>query len=103
MLAKRGPAGAWACIGAATPARWPTGCRRTPWVIHVPDAERMTAFWQSLTAALGRDGWAATGFRVEGDMGLRVVFRCDGQQPQEMHVGVVEAAYFKTWPEQVWQ
>ncbi len=45
------------------------------------DAERMTAFWQSLTAALGRDGWAATGFRVEGDMGLRVVFRCDGQQP----------------------
>jgi uncharacterized protein (DUF2126 family) len=45
------------------------------------DAERMITFWQSLTGALDRDGWAATGFRVEGDMGLRVLFRCDGQQP----------------------
>ncbi len=46
------------------------------------DAERITAFWQSLTGALDRDGWAATGFRVDGDMGLRVLFRCDGQQPE---------------------
>jgi uncharacterized protein (DUF2126 family) len=45
------------------------------------DAERMTGFWQSLTAMLDRDGWTAAGFRVDGDMGLRVLFRCDGQQP----------------------
>ena len=45
------------------------------------DTERMIAFWKSLTGALGRDGWAATGFRVDGDMGLRVLFRCDGQEP----------------------
>jgi uncharacterized protein (DUF2126 family) len=45
------------------------------------DAERMTAFWQSLSGALDRDGWAATGFRIDGQMGLRVLFRCDGQQP----------------------
>jgi uncharacterized protein (DUF2126 family) len=45
------------------------------------DAECMTAFWQSLTVILCQDGWAATGFRVDGEMGLRVLFRCDGQQP----------------------
>jgi len=45
------------------------------------DAERMIAFWKSLTGALGRDGWAATGFRIDGDMGLRVLFRCNGEQP----------------------
>ena len=45
------------------------------------EPERMTAFWQYLTGALGRDGWAAAGFRIDGDMGLRVLFRCDGQQP----------------------
>jgi uncharacterized protein (DUF2126 family) len=45
------------------------------------DAEHMAAFWQSLTAALDRDGWAATGFRIDGDMGLRVLFRRDVQQP----------------------
>ena len=45
------------------------------------DEERIITFWQSLTGALGRDGWAATGFRVDGDMGLRILFRCDGQQP----------------------
>jgi uncharacterized protein (DUF2126 family) len=45
------------------------------------DAERMITFWKSLTGALDRDGWAATGFRVDGDMGLRVLFRCDGRQP----------------------
>ena len=28
-----------------------------------------------LAAALGRDGWDAAGFQVDGDMGLRVVFR----------------------------
>jgi uncharacterized protein (DUF2126 family) len=45
------------------------------------DEGRITAFWQSLTAELGRDGWAATGFRIDGDMGLRVLFRCDARQP----------------------
>lgn len=43
--------------------------------------ERMTAFWRALTAALDRDGWAAAGFRIDGEMGLRVVFRRDAQQP----------------------
>jgi uncharacterized protein (DUF2126 family) len=45
------------------------------------EAERLTAFWQALSAALGRDGWAATGFRLDGDMGLRVLFRLDGEPP----------------------
>jgi uncharacterized protein (DUF2126 family) len=45
------------------------------------DLQCLTAFWQALTGALGRDGWAATGFQVDADMGLRVLFRCDGQQP----------------------
>ncbi|MGB5474325.1 MAG: transglutaminase family protein [Gammaproteobacteria bacterium] len=44
------------------------------------EAGRLTAFWQALAAALGRDGWDAAGFRVDGEMGLRVVFRCDRQQ-----------------------
>ena len=45
------------------------------------DKERLTAFWQSLTAALDRDGWAATDFRIEGETELRILFRCDGRQP----------------------
>jgi len=45
------------------------------------EAERIMAFWQSLIAALDLDGWAATGFQIDGDMGLRILFRCDGQQP----------------------
>jgi uncharacterized protein (DUF2126 family) len=45
------------------------------------DADLMTPFWQSLTGLLDRDGWAATGFRIDGEMGLRVLFRCDGQRP----------------------
>lgn len=45
------------------------------------EAKRMTAFWQSLTRILGQDGWAATGFQVDGDMRMRVLFRCDTQQP----------------------
>jgi len=43
------------------------------------DAEHLYAFWQSLIAALDGDGWAAIGFQIDADMGLRVVFRCDGQ------------------------
>jgi len=46
------------------------------------EAERVTAFWLSLSRALDRDGWAATAFRIEGELGLRVLFRSDGQQPQ---------------------
>lgn len=45
------------------------------------DADCMRAFWRSLTAALGGDGWAATGFHIDAYMGLRVLFRCDGQPP----------------------
>ena len=45
------------------------------------DTERMTVFWQHLTDALGRDGWAAKNFRVDGDLGLRVLFRCDTRPP----------------------
>jgi uncharacterized protein (DUF2126 family) len=45
------------------------------------DTERVTAFWQCLTDSLDCDGWAATGFRLEGDMGLRVLFRCNAQPP----------------------
>jgi uncharacterized protein (DUF2126 family) len=43
--------------------------------------ERVVAFWHCLTAALDRDGWAATGFRVDGECGLRTLFRCQGQRP----------------------
>jgi uncharacterized protein (DUF2126 family) len=45
------------------------------------DEARMTAFWQSLTAVLDGEGWAAKGFRIDADTGLRVVFRCDAQPP----------------------
>jgi uncharacterized protein (DUF2126 family) len=45
------------------------------------DEHRMSAFWQSLSNALDRDGWSATAFRVDGNMGLRVLFRCDAQPP----------------------
>jgi uncharacterized protein (DUF2126 family) len=45
------------------------------------EGERLHAFWRSLCMALDRDGWAATGFAIAGEMGLRVLFRCDGQPP----------------------
>jgi uncharacterized protein (DUF2126 family) len=45
------------------------------------DEHRMSAFWQSLSNALDRDGWSATAFRLDGNMGLRVLFRCDAQPP----------------------
>jgi uncharacterized protein (DUF2126 family) len=45
------------------------------------EAKRLSAFWRTLCAALDRDGWAATGFGVAGEMGKRVLFRCDGQSP----------------------
>ena len=41
--------------------------------------EGMHEFWQCLSAALDRDGWTASAFRVEGELGLRVLFRCDTQ------------------------
>lgn len=44
------------------------------------EAETLTAFWEALTPALGRDGWSAAGFRLDTVMGLRVVFRCDTRQ-----------------------
>jgi len=42
---------------------------------------QLTAFWQALVRMLDRAGWAATGFRSDEEPGLRVLFRCDGQQP----------------------
>jgi uncharacterized protein (DUF2126 family) len=45
------------------------------------EEQRMTAFRQCLTGALDRGGWAATGFRLDGDMGHRVLFRCTAQRP----------------------
>ena len=45
------------------------------------DAQQLAAFWQCLGTALDRDGWAATRFRVEGEMDLRVLFRLDAQSP----------------------
>lgn len=45
------------------------------------DAGRLVAFRDSLSFVLGQDGWVASGFQVEGDMGLRVLFRCDNRQP----------------------
>ena len=45
------------------------------------DEHRMSAFWQTLSDALGRDGWSATAFQLDGNMGLRVLFRCDAQPP----------------------
>jgi uncharacterized protein (DUF2126 family) len=45
------------------------------------DAQQLTAFWQCLDTALDGDGWAATRFRVEGEMHLRVLFRLDAQPP----------------------
>ena len=40
--------------------------------------DSMIAFWRSLTEALNRDGWCATAFQCDGEMGLRVLFRVDG-------------------------
>jgi uncharacterized protein (DUF2126 family) len=44
--------------------------------------EVLDAFRHRLIEALDRDGWAATGFQVDDALGLRVVFRTDGQKPQ---------------------
>jgi uncharacterized protein (DUF2126 family) len=41
----------------------------------------LNAFWECLAAALGREGWTAAGFRIDGDTALRVLFRCDQRQP----------------------
>lgn len=38
-------------------------------------------FWANLIAVLNRHGWVGTGFQTAGDMGLRVLFRLDGERP----------------------
>jgi uncharacterized protein (DUF2126 family) len=43
--------------------------------------ERLAAFHLALTRALDGEGWAATGFQAAGDMGLRILFRCDAHPP----------------------
>ena len=45
-------------------------------------SETFEAFWRGLTEALDRDGWAATGFRIDDTLGMRILFRTDGQNPQ---------------------
>jgi uncharacterized protein (DUF2126 family) len=45
------------------------------------EPECMHAFWRCLADALDRDGWTAKAYQLEADMGLRVLFRCDGQRP----------------------
>jgi uncharacterized protein (DUF2126 family) len=45
------------------------------------EMKRLHTFWRSLCMVLDRDGWAATGFAIAGEMGLRMLFRCDGQPP----------------------
>lgn len=44
------------------------------------DRDTIIAFWRSLIETLNRDGWCASGFQVEGEMGLRVLFRLDGDE-----------------------
>ncbi|MEZ5543063.1 MAG: transglutaminase family protein [Pseudomonadota bacterium] len=46
------------------------------------DLDRSMSFWACLAAVLDRDGWSAHRFSCTGDMPLRIVFRCDGRQPQ---------------------
>ena len=43
------------------------------------DERQLAAFWQRLGKVLDSDGWTASVFRIDGDMGLRILFRCDGQ------------------------
>lgn len=38
-------------------------------------------FCANLIAVLNRHGWVGTGFQTAGDMGLRVLFRLDGERP----------------------
>ena len=42
-------------------------------VICGPDL--VSDFWRNLIAVLNRRGWHSIGFRTDGDMGLRVLFR----------------------------
>jgi uncharacterized protein (DUF2126 family) len=46
------------------------------------DAERMQVFWRELVAALEQQGWPAAGFKTDGELGLRVLFRLDGRRPE---------------------
>ena len=46
----------------------------------VCDEQQTKRFWQALIRALDKDGWAATGFRVDDVSGLRILFRCEPQQ-----------------------
>ena len=43
------------------------------------DMQDMIAFWQSLAVQLNRNGKAATGFQVDVEMGLRILFSADTQ------------------------
>lgn len=53
-----------------------------PLVACVPcGPEIVHDFWVNLIAVLNRHGWVGTGFQTAGDMGLRVLFRLDGERP----------------------
>mgnify|MGYP001824365328 CR=1 FL=1 len=45
----------------------------------VCEMRELIAFWQSLADQLNRNGWAASAFEVDVEMGLRVVFTADAQ------------------------
>jgi len=43
--------------------------------------ELMNGLWRNLIAVFNRQGWFGSGFQTAGDMGLRVLFRLDGEMP----------------------
>ena len=46
------------------------------------EMQQIEAFWVRLIAVLDEQGWCANGFKTQGDMGLRVLFRVDGNRPE---------------------
>ncbi|MEJ2308470.1 MAG: transglutaminase family protein [Gammaproteobacteria bacterium] len=44
--------------------------------------QQVEDFWRHLAAVLDRHGWCCNAFRTAGKMGLRVLFRLDGDHPQ---------------------
>ncbi len=42
----------------------------------------LQALWRHLVTVLDQHGWCSSGFETAGNMGLRVLFRLDGERPQ---------------------
>ena len=45
------------------------------------ELQLMNGFWRNLIVVLNRQGWLGTGFQTVDAMGLRILFRLDGEQP----------------------